>query len=375
MESNPGTEPSTPPPLTPPPVIAPTPSRPGKRKGRGWMIAALILLLFLVVSVIANFGLLLGSAIPFEPGVSRSTEPRLQQVLVEDNGARKKVAVVEVEGIIMDQRIDSRHNMVDVIEAKLKRAGEDEDVVAVVLKVDSPGGEVLASDEIYRKIQNFQSEYGRPVIGSMGGLAASGGYYVSAPCDWIVANDLTITGSIGVILSTWNYRGLMDKVGLLPQTYKSGRHKDMLSGERKPEDIPEDERKMLQALIDEVYAKFKGIVKEGRDAAYEDSEGEGRPLVDNWVEYADGRVFSGTEAYELGFVDEVGTFDDAVKRAAERAGVRTVNVIRYEHIPSFTSLFRLFGETKAQSVKLDLGVEFPKLEPGRMYFLSPALME
>ncbi len=375
MESNPATEPAPPPPLSPPPVIAPAAGGPGKRKGRGWMIAALILLLFLVVSVIANFGLLLGSAIPFETGVSHAAAPRLQEVLVEDNGARSKVAVVEVNGVIMSQRIDSRHNMVDVIEAKLKRAGEDDDVVAVLLKVDSPGGEVLASDEIYRKIQSFQSEYGLPVICSMGGLAASGGYYVSAPCDWIVANDLTITGSIGVILSTWNYRGLMDKVGLLPQTYKSGKHKDMLSGEREPEDIPEDEREMLQALIDEVYGKFKGIVKEGRETAYENNDGEGRPLVDNWVEYADGRVFSGTEAYQLGFVDEVGTFDDAVNRAAEWAGESKVNVIRYEHIPSFTSLFRLFGESKAQSIKLDLGMDLPKLEPGHLYFLSPALMQ
>jgi protease-4 len=209
----------------------------------------------------------------------------------------------------------------------------------------------------------------------MGGLAASGGYYVSAPCDWIVANDMTITGSIGVIMGSWNYRGLMDKVGLLPQTYKSGRHKDMLSGSRNPEEIPDEEREMLQALIDEVYAKFKGIVKEGRSTALESNGGEGQTLVDNWVEYADGRVFSGTEAYRLGFVDEVGTFDDAVQRTMDMAGVDNADVIRYQHIPDISSLFRLFGETEARSVKIDLGMEFPKLEPGRMYFLSPALLQ
>jgi protease-4 len=338
------------------------------------MIAALILLLFLVVSVIANFGLLIGTALPVKTGAARGAGPRLQEISVEDNDARQKIAVIEIEGIITSQLIDGRHNMVDVLEARLERALNDKHVVAVLLKVDSPGGEVLASDEIYRAIRKFQDLGDKPVIGSMGGLAASGGYYVSAPCDWIVANDLTITGSIGVIMGTWNYRGLMDKVGLLPQTYKSGPHKDMLSGSRKPEDIPEEEREMLQALINEVYGKFKGIVKEGREAAFDRNEGEGKKLIDNWTEYADGRVFSGTEAYKLGFVDEVGTFDDAIGRAQEMAGVQDANVVRYEHIPDISSLFRLFGKSEAHSIHVDLGVEFPDLEPGRMYFLSPALL-
>jgi protease-4 len=338
------------------------------------MIAALILLLFLIVSVIANFGLLIGSAFPMQTGISGSARPKLQEVTVEDHDARNKIAVIEVEGVITGQLLDGRHNMVDVIKAKLERAGEDSHVVAVLLKVDSPGGEVLASDEIYRAIQEFQDGYSLPVIASMGGLAASGGYYVSTPCDWIVANDLTITGSIGVIMGTWNYRGLMDKVGLLPQTYKSGPHKDMLSGSREPSEIPEDEKVMLQALIDEVYAKFKGIVKEGRTAAFENSDGNGRKLVENWADYADGRVFSGNEAYSLGFVDEVGTFDEAVQRAIDLAGVTNANVIRYQHIPDISSLFRLFGESESKAVHIDLGMNMPKLESGRMYFLSPALM-
>jgi protease-4 len=339
------------------------------------MVAALILLLFLGISVIANFGLLLGNAIPFQTGITKTAGPRLQEVTVEDHGARHKIAVVEVEGIITGQPIDSTHNMVDVLEAKLERIEDDDHVVAVLLKVDSPGGEVLASDEIYRAIREFQKRSGLKVVASMGGLAASGGYYVSAPCDWIVANDLTITGSIGVIMGTWNYRGLMDKVGLLPQTYKSGRHKDMLSGSRNPEDIPKEEVEMLQALIDEVYGKFKGIVREGRTAAYKSNEGLGQALVKDWVNYADGRVFSGTEAFRLGFVDEVGTLDDAVERAMTLANVSEANVVRYEHIPNFSSLFRLFGRSQTQSVRIDLGMEFPDLEPGRMYFLSPALLQ
>jgi protease-4 len=339
------------------------------------MVVALILLLLLAGSALLNFGLLIGDAFPLPSAVTHAGAPKLQEVVVEDNDARDKIAVIEVEGIITSQLLDGRHNMVDVIEAKLHRAGKDSHVVAVLLKVDSPGGEVLASDDIYRKIQEFQAEYDIPVITSMGGLAASGGYYVAAPSDWIVASDLTITGSIGVILSTWNYRGLMDKVGLLPQTYKSGRHKDMLSGSRDPEEIPEEERRMMQTLIDEVYTKFRKIVEEGRTTAFTNSGGQGRPLAEDWAEYADGRVLSGSEAYKVGFVDEIGTFDDAIDRAIDKAGVADANVVRYEHIPNISSLLRLFGKSEAPSLKIDLGLELPKLEPGRMYFLSPELLQ
>jgi len=200
--------------------------------------------------------------------------------------------------------------MVDLVKAQLDRAEEDDRVKAVILKVDSPGGEVLASDEIYREIADFQARVAKkPVIASMGNLAASGGYYVSAPCRWIVANELTITGSIGVIMHSWNYRGLMNKVGLRPQTYKSGKFKDMLSGERDPEEVPPEEREMVQKLIDDTYGKFKSVVAEGRKAAHDKNKGnkdandQGRTLASDWSDYADGRVLSGKDAVQLGFVD------------------------------------------------------------------------
>jgi len=338
------------------------------------MIVALLLLLLLVVSVVANFGLLMGSAFSLQGGVAHSGGPRLQEVTLEDNGARDKIAVIEVEGVITSQLVDGRHNMVDVIQAKLDRAADDGRVRAVVLRVDSPGGEVLASDDIYRAIDEFQDSTDIPVIASMGGLAASGGYYVCAPCTWITASDMTITGSIGVILGTFNYRGLMDKVGLLPQIYKSGKHKDMLSGSRDPEQIPPEERAMLQALIDEVYGKFKGIVEKGRGNALERNSGLGRELIENWTDYADGRVFSGTEAYEHGFVDQVGTLEDAVDTARDLGGTTMANVVRYEHIPDISMLFRFLGRTDAQTVHVDLGIESLQLKPGQLYFLSPALL-
>jgi protease-4 len=268
---------------------------------------------------------------------------------------------------------------VEVIKEQLKRAEEDDRVKAVVLKVDSPGGEVLASDDISRAIAEFQDEKnaGKPVIASMGGLAASGGYYVSAPCRLIVANELTITGSIGVIMSTWNYRGLMDKVGIRPLTFKSGKFKDMLSGSRNPDEIPEGERTMVQSLIDETYGKFQSVVQKGRGDAAEKNKKEKheyRALVENWKDYADGRILSGKEARKLGFVDQLGDFDKAAEEAAAIAGVAKYNLVEYRLRYDLSDLLRLFGKSDAQGVKVDLGLEMPKLEAGRLYFLSPTYL-
>jgi len=269
------------------------------------------------------------------------------------------------------------YNLVDLIKAQLKRAEDDGHVRAVILKVDSPGGEVLASDEIYRAIADFESRSGKPVVASMGNLAASGGYYISAPCRWIVANDLTITGSIGVIMSSWNYRGLMDKVGLRPETYKSGKYKDMLSGSREPDKITSEERAMVQALIDETYAKFKSVVQEGRDRAYEKSKNtahRARALTDNWEEFADGRVLSGTEAYRLGFVDQLGGFEAAVKQARNLGSTGNANLIEYQQHYDFSDIFRLFGKSDGRVVRVDLGMEVPQLQAGQLYFLSPTFL-
>jgi protease-4 len=211
----------------------------------------------------------------------------------------------------------------------------------------------------------------------MGNLAASGGYYVSAPCRWIVANELTMTGSIGVIMYGLNYRGLMDKVGVRPQVYKSGRFKDMLSGMRDPSQVPAEEAQMMNAMIQETYDKFKSVVASGREQAAANNKGDGRPLARDWADYADGRILSGKEAYRLGFVDELGSFDDAIGRARKLAGVAQANVVEYQQHYDLADLFRLFGraEPRERTVKLDLGVQLPKLQAGYLYFLSPTVLQ
>jgi protease-4 len=339
------------------------------------MVFAFIVLVLLVISVVFNIGSLLHGFMPMRG--YREGGPRLEEVVKEDNGASLKILEVPVQGIILDQPMDQGgYGMVDVIKAQLKRAEEDDKVKAVVLKVDSPGGEVLASDQIARAIREFQNTpHGKPVICSMQGLAASGGYYVSAPCRWIVAHDLTITGSIGVILSTWNYRGLMDKVGLVPMVFKSGKYKDMLSGSREPDTITPEERAMVQSLVNETYGKFTNVVAKGRAQAHEKNKNRGRALSEDWTQYADGRILSGTEAYDLGFVDELGTFHDALDRAKAIAGISRANVVEYQQRYELSDLFRFFGKTESKVVKVDLGVDPPKLRAGRLYFLTPTFLQ
>jgi protease-4 len=240
--------------------------------------------------------------------------------------------------------------------------------------VDSPGGEVMASDDISRALLDFQEKNFKPVVVAMGGMGASGGYYVSAPCQWIVANELTMTGSIGVIMSTFNYRGLLDKVGVYPQVFKSGKFKDMLRGSKKPEEIDPEETKMLQTMIDETYAKFVSVVEQGRARAQKENKGEGKTLASNWKEYADGRVLTGKQAYNLGFVDELGDFKTAVKRACKLTKISDANLIEYQEPFNLGSLFNIFGQSERAAVKVDLGLELPKVQAGRLYFLAPNVL-
>jgi protease-4 len=252
-------------------------------------------------------------------------------------------------------------------------------VKAVLLKINSPGGEVMASDDIYKLLADFQEESGKPVVASMGSLAASGGYYVAAPCRWIVANDMTITGSIGVIMNSFNFRGLMDKIGVRPNIYKSGRYKDMLGSFKDPSEVTPEESKMIQSLVDETFGQFKRVVSEGRQQASKRNNGnkgdQGRKLVENWVDYADGRVFSGKTAYEYGFVDELGNFEAAIDRAKNLARISEANVIQYQQRFDLSHLFRLLGKSDAGKIKIDAGIDVPRLKAGHLYFISPTLVQ
>lgn len=371
---------ASPPPVLPPPAPPVAIARPGPRSsGGGWKIFALLVSLVLIVSLVINLVLSMGSLGGMAGGPPRRGGlVRLHEHLIEDNGARDKVLVLDIAGVISGQPIAyDGSSMVDMLAAQFEQAAEDEEVKAVILKMDSPGGEVLASDEIYRLMRRFQASNDIPVVTVMGSLAASGGYYVSAASRWIVANELTITGSIGVIFHGYNYRGLMDKVGVLPSVVKSGKLKDMFSGEKRPEDELPEEKAILQGMVAESFARFKTVIREGRSEAAKLNEAEDvkdyRKLAENWEDFADGRIMSGNTALELGLVDELGNFDTAVDRALQLAGLETANLVTYHAPPTFGDFFRLFGKTDVKTVRVEMGgLDLaPRLPQGRLYFISP----
>ena len=209
-----------------------------------------------------------------------------------------RIALVAVEGTITDAR--------DIV-AQLHRYRDQPNVKAVVLRIDSPGGAVAPSQEIYTEVLKLRRETGKLVVASLGGVAASGGYYVAAATDRIVANPGTITGSIGVIMQIPNLGGLLEKVGIRATIIKAGRYKDLASITR---DLTEPERQILQGVMDDVHSQFIEAVATGRRM----DRAKVEPL-------ADGRIFSGRQALALGLVDELGDLADAVDRAARLVGI------------------------------------------------------
>src|ERR1051325_6061664 len=372
-----------PPPLrkTPPAFTQPVYVQvPRARGGRGWKIFAILMVVLFLFSLAFNPFHLIAGLMKGEGAlqVHHTTAPRLQEAWIKDNNSRNKIAVIPIEGVITSQSVGrSGNSMVDVVEEQFKRAADDKSVKAVILKVNSPGGEVLASDDIYHVIDRFQQKTGKPVVAAMGSLAASGGYYVSAPCQWIVANEMTITGSIGVIMHGYNFRGLMDKVGIRPEVFKSGKFKDMLSPDKREEDITQEEREMIQSMVNETFDKFKSIVSEGRGSAVKKNVGAadaGRALSENWQQYADGRILSGKEGLQLGFIDDLGNFAAAIARARKLAKISDANIVEYQPLFDLGDLLGLFGHTEARTLKIDVGLDAPKLQTGRLYFLCPLVL-
>lgn len=209
----------------------------------------------------------------------------------------ERVALIRVEGVIVDSK--------DIIE-ELKEHSNDYSIKAIVLRIDSPGGAVVPAQEIYEEIKKIKSK--KKVVVSMGSVAASGGYYISSPADKIIANPGTLTGSIGVIMEIPNFEGLMNKIGVKTEIIKSGRHKDMVSIFKS---MAPEEKKIIQAVLDDVHDQFIKAVAEGRNMKIEDIK-----------KMADGRIFTGKNAKELGLVDELGNLEDAIKLAGKISGIK-----------------------------------------------------
>ena len=328
----------------------------GAVKKSGCVLLAVFLAL--CASLFFNFVLLaFFGATEAESLAMRRLSPNLSEVVVEEGLADGgKIAVIPVQGVIYtDDTTEWGTSMVDDIKGALRTALDDDEVRAVVLAVDSPGGEVTASDILYHEVTKLQKK--KPVVVAMSSLAASGAYYIACAADWIVANETTFTGSIGVIIQSLNYEGLFDKVGLDAVVFKSGKFKDMLSGSRT---MTPEESAYVEGMVKQVYERFLGIVAFSRGL-------DADKLRDN---FADGRILTGRDAKEAGLVDQLGYLEDAYDKARSLAEAPDAGVIRYESGLNFQRLLRLMGAGMQSKVEVQLapGPKF-RLQPGRAYLL------
>jgi protease-4 len=261
---------------------------------------------------------------------------------VYQQGGLDRIALLEVDGVIIDQPSGDIFNPVGYNHRsflkQIEHAFKDKNIKGIVLRVNSPGGGVVESDEIYHKITEMKEKYKKPIVAYMANMAASGGYYISAPTDKIFANRSTLTGSIGVIISSYNVQELAENWGVKQEVIKSGPHKDIMSTMR---EMTDEERNIIQSIVDESYENFLNVVVEGREDVGMTKE-KLRPL-------ADGRIFTGQQAKKAGLIDGIGFMDDAIKETADLAGINNPTVITYKQTgwPAFNQLFATFqGSSK-----------------------------
>jgi protease-4 len=283
--------------------------------------------------------------------------PRFDETTVEDGKGPGKIVQIALRGVISSSTAgDVGETMVDDLKIQLHQATMDNDVKAIVLYVDSPGGEVTASDVIYNAVTRARAV--KPVVVYMGSLAASGGYYVSCGGKYLMADDTSLTGSIGVIIETFNYANLLGKIGLESVVFKSGQFKDMLNGAR---EMTPDEKAYVQDMVMQTYGKFVGIVARERNI----------PEAQLRAGIADGRVISGRDALADKLIDGLGQIEDAYAKARELGNAPDAPVVRYEQSFKFGKLLRLFtGKAESSEVRIELpGAINPHLEAGRIYLL------
>jgi protease-4 len=246
-----------------------------------------------------------------------------------------KVLLLDLSGVISAQDkegIIPQPNMLATFKEELTRAAKDDRIKAVVVRINSPGGTVTASDILYHELREFKAKKKVPVIASMMDVGASGGYYLAMAADNVLVHPSTVTGSIGVIMLTVNARGLLEKVGVEASAITSGPRKDMGSPFRV---MTPEERGIFQSVIDSFYQRFLAVVQEGRPNL----------SAEQIKKLADGRIYSGDQAKAAGLIDEVGYLDDAIQLAKKKAGLTEARVVTYGRRGEYQNNIysRLFG--------------------------------
>lgn len=265
-----------------------------------------VLVTFLLTGCIVNVSLL------------PTVEP-LQEKRVAGTG-KDKILVMDLTGVISEEEkggtLAPEPNPVARIKEELSKASQDPAVKAVVLRINSPGGTVTASDLIHHELEIFKKQTGKKVIASILDLGASGGYYVAVAADRIVAHPTTVTGSIGVIMLSMNVEGLLEKIGVTGTAIKSGDRKDMGSPLRP---MTPEERQLFQGVINQMYDRFVSVVAAGRKNL----------SLDQVKRAADGRIYTAQQALDLGLVDRIGYLDDVIELAKTETGLREASVVIY----------------------------------------------
>ncbi len=277
-----------------------------------------------------------------------------------------KVAVIDVEGILMNKADmslfrEGEHPVSFLVE-RLQRAEKDSRVKAVVLRINSPGGSVTASDLMYSQIQAFKRRTGKPVIAAMMDVGASGAYYVACACDEIIAHPTTVTGSIGVVMQTVNLAATLKMIGVETDAIKSGPKKDAGSPLRR---MTAEEREIFQDLIEQFFDRFVEVVRTGRPG-----------LTEQGVrELADGRVYSAQQALDAGLIDRIGTLDDATALAKQKADVPEARVVMYKRPlgwkPNIYAQAPQQGPTNVNVIQLNLPSWLTQLNPQFLYLWVP----
>ena len=301
---------------------------PKKKKGSGWKVFFGIVLVlsilangFMLIAMIGMGAVLAGSGASGDDGVT-------EKVLF-DGPHTSKIAVINIEGVIGAE-------MSDWVHRQIKAAENDDNVKALIVRIDSPGGGVSSSDQIHYYISQFKEHTGKPVLAFMQSIAASGGYYSAVACDEIMAEPTVITGSIGVIMNHLVIKDLLEqKLGINPVTLKSGKRKDWPSMFNETTD--EEKQYLMDRVITPAYDRFVDLVAQGRGTVLNEAQIR---------ELADGSIYTAQQAVDNKLIDEIGYLEDAVRRTMQMARVADAKVVTYEELFSFWSMLGAQSKSK-----------------------------
>jgi protease-4 len=329
-------------PVYTPPLYTPPPPRPGVS---GWRILWGV---FFGLSVLANVGfflLLLGLVAVFATRQTRLYE----ETVIREGPADAKVVMINIDGLMYNEQAESVYR-------QLQAARSDRNVKGLIVRVNSPGGTISASDQVYQQIRKYRTDKGKPVIAFMQSTAASGGYYASVACDEIIAEPTAITGSIGVLMGHFVFGELLkDKLGIMPVFLTMGEKKDWPSSFRPPSD--QELQYVRERLLKPAYDRFVEVVQEGRSKVLSPSQA---------LALADGSIYVAPQALDVGLIDKIGYLDDAIDLIKSRAGIQKAQVVEYRRPFSWVSMLGV--QQKSQGAfKLDRTTLYELSTPEVLY--------